>query len=152
MSPVSTEFHVLINPGWPAASTAVLFVAYYLKSYGLRDGRGRQHKLHGCVLIYLPNHARFTPDIPSIPEIQDGKVLHNLRRQCFLSVFLSCSREVNFPRTSTFLGSQLSQIFPRESNFPKGVNFSSGSQLFPRKSTFYEEVNFSRGSKFFPRK
>ena len=100
---------------------------------------------------------------------QEGKVLQNLRRQCFLSVFLLCSREVTFPegvnfsrgsqifpRESTFPEgvnfSQVSQLFPWDSTFPKGVKFSRGSQPLPGESTFPEGVNFSQGSQFFPRK
>ena len=91
----------------------------------------------------------------------EGKVLQNLRRQCFLSVFLLCSRKVNIPRISTFLGSQLShlflgsQLFLSESTFPEEVKLSQGSklfrgsQLFPRETTFPEGVNFSRGSQLF---
>ena len=77
--------------------------------------------------------------------------------KCLLVMFLESqlSQDVNFPGTSTFLGSQLSQLFPgsqlfpsestfpRKSNFPEGVIFSRGSQLFPRESSVPEGNYFS---------
>ena len=97
----------------------------------------------------------YSADRIGLPK-QEGKVLQNLRRQCFLKV-----SSYYVPMNSTFpVGvnfSQGSQFFPRdltfpmESSFPKGLNFSRGSQFFPRESTFPEGVNFSRGSQLFPR-